>query len=583
MQSEYNAWNTGIISPVPYELSNKESLLQANSRKNTMKDINELSQILNVPRHTLVLFSTERLVLHETLVRVTANVDISDGENVSDLGKEFRGYCRTLLDNHIMPHIEEFKSIHDKVYEDTKAIVNSMLEETFFPPKLTEIPQEEKKGFLSKIFNTFNKPSEPKIKKTKSQQEHYDNLKALSQKHDNDFLMESVYRNLSEVVGLLMVRDNGIKCDKDLLLKVVTNKVCNEYGSEMVGDAIRPYLQNGIDLEGIPRVKKVDDPIIISLKGASAAGKSSLRLDMNNNIENYVNPDDLKDLEGFSIISPDIMRKMLLDFKSLGEDHKYAGALTSQELAIIDTKIDHYLRKKFHDLKEKSNVLIDRFRFDTFLSDRPSTSKPFIAGSNLKMFFLVTDPEELVERGWNRGIESGRYRSCEDFLGLAVEAYKGMPDKFFQWIGDEDQAFDCMFLNNNVPKGEPLIHAAHGNRHEITISHIETFTDIVKNQKISIRAKSSAELFKNEEDIIPKNNTSFIEKICETIPVINFSDNLSGITYARIDQKGCEVIDNEIFNKNQKNQTNVFVFEKLGFKRQESAESRLNERPSPDI
>jgi len=66
-------------------------------------------------------------------------------------------------------------------------------------------------------------------------------------------------------------------------------------------------------------------PFVINTKGASASGKSTLRPLQ-------------KDLAGaigvewrdFALISPDIWRKQLLDYASLGDAYKYAGAFTAR-------------------------------------------------------------------------------------------------------------------------------------------------------------------------------------------------------------------------------------------------------------
>ena len=48
----------------------------------------------------------------------------------------------------------------------------------------------------------------------------------------------------------------------------------------------------------------------------------------------------------FALISPDIWRKQLLDYGSLGDAYKYAGAFTGEEVALIDHKLDRYMAKQ---------------------------------------------------------------------------------------------------------------------------------------------------------------------------------------------------------------------------------------------
>ena len=99
------------------------------------------------------------------------------------------------------------------------------------------------------------------------------------------------------------------------------------------------------------------------IKGASASGKSTMRP-----LQRKLAARMALYWGDFALISPDIWRKLLLDYGSLGRFHKYAGMLTSQELAIIDRKLDIYVTRK-NDTRRSSHLLIDRFRFGSFSLD----------------------------------------------------------------------------------------------------------------------------------------------------------------------------------------------------------------------
>ena len=109
----------------------------------------------------------------------------------------------------------------------------------------------------------------------------------------------------------------------------------------------------------------------MNTKGASAAGKSTMRPEQKALAERLgVAWND------FALISPDIWRKQLLDYASLGAAYKYGGACTSEELQIIDQKLDRYMARKA-ERQATTHLLIDRFRFDSFA---PESAE---AGSNL--------------------------------------------------------------------------------------------------------------------------------------------------------------------------------------------------------
>ena len=107
----------------------------------------------------------------------------------------------------------------------------------------------------------------------------------------------------------------------------------------------------------------------------------------------------------------------MLDFDSLGPLYKYAGMLTSQEVTIVDRKLDAHLVRK-GESGRTSHLLIDRFRFDSFALDSDENKHlPSRFGEVLCYFFMVTPPEQTVERAWKRGLEVGRLQGGRRFAG----------------------------------------------------------------------------------------------------------------------------------------------------------------------
>src|SRR5438477_70648 len=157
----------------------------------------------------------------------------------------------------------------------------------------------------------------------------------------------------------------------------------------------------------------------------------------------------------FALISPDIWRKQLLDYDSLGPAYKYAGAFTADELRIVDQKLDRYMARKA-ERGAMSHLLIDRFRFDSFAPDSDQAGSNLLTrfGRTIYLFFLITPPASLVERAWSRGLEFGRYKAVDDTLAHAVEAYSGMPELFFTWVSRVDKHVHFEFLDNSVNFGE---------------------------------------------------------------------------------------------------------------------------------
>lgn len=181
----------------------------------------------------------------------------------------------------------------------------------------------------------------------------------------------------------------------------------------------------------------------------------------------------------FALISPDIWRKQLLDYSSLGAAYKYAGACTGEELRIIDHKLDRYMARKA-EARAISHLLIDRFRFDSFApaSDEPGSNLLTRFGHTVYLFFIITPPGEIVERAWRRGLEFGRYKAVDDLLAHNIEAYSGMPQLFFTWALRADKEVHLEFLDNTVPFGSRPRTVAFGWNGELNVLDVKSMLDV---------------------------------------------------------------------------------------------------------
>jgi hypothetical protein len=130
----------------------------------------------------------------------------------------------------------------------------------------------------------------------------------------------------------------------------------------------------------------------------------------------------------FALISPDIWRKQLLDYASLGPDYKYAGAFTGEELQIVDHKLDRYMARKA-ERGAMSHLLIDRFRFDSFAPDSGEAGGNLLTVRPHRLPVLHDRAASLVER---RGPAASRWTPGRSTIpSPAVEAYSGIPQLFF--------------------------------------------------------------------------------------------------------------------------------------------------------
>ena len=161
------------------------------------------------------------------------------------------------------------------------------------------------------------------------------------------------YKNLARVMSALFATQGSAWGTKDLIASMAADLAGNDYGSDCVGSAIEPLLQTAVQQQGYKLLPRQEHPVVINTKGPSASGKSTLRP-----LQKKLAGDIGVQWSDFALISPDIWRKQLLDYGTLGAAYKYAGAFTAEELQIVDQKLDRYMARK-HQSGDMTHLLID--------------------------------------------------------------------------------------------------------------------------------------------------------------------------------------------------------------------------------
>ncbi len=319
--------------------------------------------------------------------------------------------------------------------------------------------------------------------------------------------------------------------EADLLASIATDLAWNDFGSAQMGRAIEPCLAAAAAAEGYRRLPAQQHPIVINIKGPSASGKSTVR-PLQRALASRIgaNPDD------FAVISPDIWRKQLLDYGTLGDAYKYGGAFTADEIFIVDQKLDRYMAQKARR-GTMSHLLIDRFRFDSFAHDSDEAGSNLLTrfGQEIHLTFIITPPESLVVRAWNRGLEVGRYKAVDDTLAHAVEAYSGMPQLFFTWVERADKRVHFEFLDNSVRQGERPRTVAFGRNGEMNVLDVKCLLDVERYRRINVDAKAPESLYPEGAPLGPAENTAFLRQCVERFRTISFADQATGRIYARLE------------------------------------------------
>jgi hypothetical protein len=486
-------WNPGIESAVPRRLLPLATLYRPENVFGSLEDALELADLTGLAAEELVAFRPRRLALHELLVRVMADLSVPDGPRVEDLGINFRAMTSAILERHVEPHMAEIELAYEKLRGEVEALAGAELAAAF----AARAPADWEGRAAA----------------------------------ERDETARAALRAVARVGGAVCARHGRLWGDPALLAKIAARLACNEHGSMALGRLIGPLVDEAVRAEGYARLPVQAEPVVMNIKGASASGKSTMRL-----LQKRL-ADEIGVAWGdFALISPDIWRKQLLDYRSLGEAYKYAGSFTGQELRMIDQKLDRYMAAK----AERGGIphlLIDRFRFDSFAPESDEAGSNLLTrfGRTVYLFFMITPPDATVERSWKRGLEVGRYKAVDDLLAHNVEAYAGMPELFFTWALGSGKTVHYEFLDNSVPAGEPPKSAAFGADGELNVLDVKCMLDVVRYAKIDVDATGPGEVYRDREAMAAENSTGFLAACARRLPALNFAARESGRVYLRIE------------------------------------------------
>lgn len=505
----FDAWNPGLNSELPSELMPAITLFRPENSETGYHDAKQAADFCGLKPEEMIAFKAERLAMHDILIRVTTELFVPDGPNYEELGINLRGMASQILDNWIQPRLPELEAEFAKLRTRVEQSLADRLDADIFKRRDPN-PINDKPGLLGKLFGKKQPLAKASV---------LPELAALSEWQNrvdatDDPLEQACLRALLATVGGIVGQRGRLMADKDLVISLTSRLVCNSYGSRMISSLIEPIFLEAVDKEGYRLLPYQARPFVMNVKGASAAGKSTIR------------PLQLQlaerlgiDWKDFALVSPDYWRKFLLDYNSLGEHFKYAAMLTGHELEIIDRKLDSYMEEKAAN-SNMPHLLIDRFRFDSFkLSTNQQTDGRLLSrfGHTVFIFFIITPPTETVERAWKRGRETGRYKAVDDLLFHNVEAYTGMPELFLTWVGKKSPKVHFEFLDNSVAFGERPRTVAFGWNGEITILDPDCIRRMNDYKQINIDAQSPAEVYLDIAD-----NRDILATFIARIPKVSF-------------------------------------------------------------
>src|SRR5713101_5873806 len=123
----HGPWNPGIQSQIPRELRHLSTIFRPENVFTGIAAVSEMQGLTGFSPSELVAFRPQRLMLHELLIRVTADFAVPDGSRIEDLGINFREMTSLLLTRYLDPQMDAITSAFDEVRGQLTAAINAAL------------------------------------------------------------------------------------------------------------------------------------------------------------------------------------------------------------------------------------------------------------------------------------------------------------------------------------------------------------------------------------------------------------------------------------------------------------------------
>lgn len=534
----YHAWAPGITSSIPPHLKPLITLFQPDNSVISYAEAKEAAQLCGLPETDLAILHVDRLIIHELLLRVTSDLYVPDGPNYADLGISLRTMVDTIYQRHMIPKMDRYRDAFAKVKVQILSQLKDILAESMTSQIITD---RRLFGLLPGKTKQIKPDDEARVAIWKD---------AATTVPDNTCIA-SCYSALIRL-GLAMMGQQGrLISDQDMMADLASRLVFHDYGSRQVRKMISADFREAARAEEYRFLPPQQKPVVMNTKGASAAGKSTLRPK-----QRQLASKIKTSWEDYAVISPDYWRKYLIDYDSLADDYKYAAMLTGHELTMIDRKLDQYMAEKAA-AGTMPHLLIDRFRFDSFDTNAEGNYQSNLLtrfGDVVYLFFVITAPHQTVERAWMRGLSTQRYKAVDDLLYHNIEAFTGIPDLFFSWSQVPNKIIHFEFLDNDQPLGEPPRTIAFGTNKSMIILDPDALCNIDRYRHVNVDAKTS-------EDVLMPLATppyQFIQSCITSLDQVTFADFHTADVYGQIEQGQWQYFNPRLCPKN-KTLTDILV------------------------
>ena len=127
--NEYHAWNPGLSSNLPTRLLPLITLFRPENSDVGYQQAKEAADFSGLAVEQLCALKLERLVAHEVLIRVTADLSVPDGPSYEYLGLQLRGMVDTIYRRYMIPEMQNIEAGFDLVRQRAKQELTVLVDE----------------------------------------------------------------------------------------------------------------------------------------------------------------------------------------------------------------------------------------------------------------------------------------------------------------------------------------------------------------------------------------------------------------------------------------------------------------------
>ena len=220
---EFGPWNPGIRSRIPANFLPLATVFSADNVSTSIEEAQERSAFTGLEPEDLVAFRPERLVVHELLIRVMADISVPDGPEYADLGVNFRDIAETIHGAHIGPHMADIVAAWHELRQRAAELIEGELSASLFAA--AERAREPASGGVWRLLARGPKRPEPPSESIEDKEARI--LAGWQQRAaaSDDPLLACALRTLARLAVAIGIQHGQVRGDPALLTALATDLV----------------------------------------------------------------------------------------------------------------------------------------------------------------------------------------------------------------------------------------------------------------------------------------------------------------------------------------------------------------------